>query len=116
MFEEIYKVEQEEYSSFLDQIIPEARKIETTDIDEDRVGVVVYSKNTNTPLCGRIVNVEKDDEPDIYYIFNMPQDNERRAARAIRKIELTDREQVETLLKFITEQINKKGEKNVGNI
>lgn len=93
MDNEIYEVSRDEYVGFLNQIKPDAYFSET--IEEDNYFFIkVYSKNSGTHLCTRIMPKSTDEEGH-YYVFNMPDNEERCAPIAIRKIHLETREQVQ---------------------
>lgn len=89
-YNEIYEVSRDEYVGFLNQIKEEARFSETIE-KEDYFFIKVYSKNNGTHFCTRIMPKTTNEEGH-YYIFNMPEDNERCAPTPTRKITLETRE------------------------
>lgn len=89
----IYEVSRDEYVGFVDQIKPECIHAENF-MEENGFKVLkIYSDNTGTHLCSRFLNEDTGEE--YYYVFNMPEDSERRAAPAKRKITLETKEEVQ---------------------
>lgn len=80
-FESIYEVERADYSSFVEQIKPEARDVKIVEIDPIHTATKVFSKNTGKCLCSRLTYTANygEPEPEKYYIFEMPEDYERQA-------------------------------------
>ncbi len=94
---ELYEVTRDEYVGFLDQIKPECRNVEK--VEEDNIVTLnVYSKKTNKLLCSRVA---PQDDHEYYYVINMPDDDERCAAKPKRKIVLETREEVQAFFDIL---------------
>ena len=91
MSNEIYKVTRDEYVGFLHQIKADCMTATEENLLNDRY-IKTYSKKTGTHLCTRII---RDDGEEFYFVFNMPEDDERKPAPAIRQMTLETREQVQ---------------------
>ena len=89
-YNNIYEVSRDEYVGFLNQIKSSAYFSETIE-ENGYFFIKVYSKDSGTHLCTRIMPKSINEEGH-YYIFNMPADNERCAPIAVRKIKLETRE------------------------
>lgn len=74
-YNDIYEVSRDEYVGFLYQIKPGAYFSETLE-ENDYFFIKVYSKNSGKHLCTRIMPKTENEEGH-YYIFNMPNDDER---------------------------------------
>lgn len=92
MDNEIYRVGRDEYVGFMDELKPECRDIEMSHLKNSTI-VKVLSKKTGKHLCTRIIPEEDEEQ---YYIFNMPDNDERQHGRAIRKITLETQEEVQS--------------------
>ena len=92
MNNEIYKVDRDQYVGFMSEIKPECRDGEVSYLDKVTI-IKVISKKTGKHLCSRIIPEEAEEE---YYIFNMPDDDERQRGRPVRKITLETQEEVQT--------------------
>ena len=87
----IYEVERDDYVGFIGQLNKEMMDVEQ--YYEDKITIIkVKSKNTGIHLCTRIIY---EDEPEHYYIFNMPADDERIAPKPVMKITLDTKEDVQ---------------------
>ena len=93
----IYEVTRDEYVGFLDQIKPEARRNEKIE-EEQYIVLNTYSKNTDTLFCARKIPCDENDTDEIYYVYNMPQDDERQLPKVKRKIVLENKEEVQAFL------------------
>lgn len=89
----IFSVSRDDYKSFVEQIKPEYRQIETID---GRIKTItkIFSKETGKCLCSRISYREKS-TPEKYFIFEMPEDYERRAPIPHMKLKLETKEEVQ---------------------
>lgn len=105
----IFEVTRNEYMSFVEQIKPECREIKIMQIDERHEATKTYSRKTGKCLCSRTTYVAKygDPEPEMYYIFEMPEDDERQAAIPKYQLKLESREEVQAFFDFISQQLNK---------
>ena len=107
MDNEIYKVSRDEYVGFMSELKPECRDLEVFE-EENNTIINVYSKKTGTHLCRRIIPEESEEE---YYIFNMPDNNERQRGRPVRKVVLETQEEVQNFFDALS-QVMKEGKKN----
>lgn len=103
----IYEVTRDDYVGFLQQIKPEAMKEETEKLN-DFIFIKTYSINSGIHLCSKIIPI-KDNKMDIphYYIFNMPDDQERQPPKPVRKIVLETKEEVQEFFNILS-KISKK--------
>jgi hypothetical protein len=62
---------------------------------DDLIFIKVKSKKTNTHLCTRIIAKEGEEH---YFVFKMPEDDERVAPKPILQITLDDREDVQNVV------------------
>lgn len=90
---ELFEVERDDYVGFIDQIDPEARYAEQMVEDEYQV-IRTYSKKNKKLLCTRYVPIKETAEPH-FFVFEMPDDDERCVPKAKQKIVLQDREEVQ---------------------
>lgn len=105
-FRNIFSVSKEEYQSFVEQIKPEYRKVEIIDLSNYIKATKIFSKKTNKCLCSRVTYEERvegeERNPEIYYIFEMPDDDERRAPIPKRKIYLNSKEEVQAFVNLVS--------------
>ena len=110
----IYEVTRDEYKGFVDIIKPNAREIKIEDIGTIHIAAKIYSKKTGKCLCSRIGCKPNCgfEEKEKYYIFEMPDDNERKAPTPVCKINLKTKEEVQAFFDFINKkQKEKKNDK-----
>lgn len=116
---EIYEVSRAEYKSFVETIKPETREIKERDIDEEHKTIEIFSKKTGKRLTSRIIHTaEKNHEPEKYYIFEMPDDDERSAPIPKVQVVLETKEQVQAFLdgmKKMKEMEKEKTENSTNN-
>lgn len=110
MENDIYEVTRDEYVGFLSQIKKECLRVEKEDHDNFHF-IKSYSKKFNTHLCTRIVPIENENEneQEHFYVFNMPQDEERQPPTPVRKILLETQEEVQAFFDILSKV--SKGEK-----
>ena len=94
----IYEVERDEYAGFIGQLNKEKCTVEQLQ-ESDFTIIKIKSKKTGTHLCTRIIS---KDEIEHYYIFNMPENEERQAGRPVRKITLETPEEVQTFFDILS--------------
>ena len=87
----IYEVSRDEYAGFLGQLNKQMMDVEQY-YEEDMTIIKILSKNTKKHLCTRII---PNEGVEYYYIFNMPEDNERISSKPVMKITLDNKEQVQ---------------------
>ena len=99
----IYEVTREDYKGFVNQIKPECRDVKIEEIGTTHVAAKIYSKKTGKCLCSRVsYSVDYGEpEPERYYIFEMPEDDERQAPVPVQKIVLNSKEEVQAFFDAI---------------
>lgn len=103
----IYEVTRDEYVGFLWQIKKEAMRTETEKINDFNF-IKTYSVNTGTHLCTRVIPSEDNEtDEEHYYIFNMPNDQERQSPKPVRKIVLETKKEVQEFFNILS-KISKK--------
>lgn len=102
----IYEVERDDYVGFIGQLNKQMMDVEQ--YYEDNMTIMkIISKNTHTHLCTRIIN----EDGEHYYIFNMPEDNERIEPSPVMKITLDNKEEVQAFFNALSKlQQEKKNE------
>lgn len=108
---DIYLMDRDSYRSFVEQIKPTARRIETVQLTSTTEAVKIYSKKTGKCLCSRVSSTEEG-VPERYYIFDMPDDDERCEAQRVYRLNLKSREEVQAFFTALS-KIQKEHEKNV---
>lgn len=101
MDKEIYQVNRDEYVGFVNQIKPGCGELKIVENDNYTIASI-YSKTTNTLLCAREIP-KNEDENTLYYIYNLPENNERCAPKPVRKIVLETREEVQKFFDIISQ-------------
>lgn len=92
MNNEIYEVNRDEYVGFISQLNKQMCDVEQ--YFEDNMTIMkIKSKATGTHLCTRII---PDNDIEYYYIFNMPEDDERIDPTPVMKITLNTQEEVQS--------------------
>ena len=99
----LYLVSREEFSSFFNQLKEEYIDIE---VFEERTFkyIKVFRRGTDECICCRQIFNEEDKE-DNYYIFIIPPAEELNPPQAIRKIVLTEEEEIKALLEMLNKEI-----------
>lgn len=88
----IYEVSRDEYVGFMSEIKPSCYDTEVSHLENCTI-IKVFSKKTGIHFCTRVIP-EEDNEH--YFIFNMPENDERQAGKPVRKITLETKEEVQT--------------------
>ena len=101
----LYLVSREEFSSFFNQLKEEYIDIKVFKEREFKF-IKVFRKDTDECICCRQIFNEENKE-DNYYIFTIPPAEELNPPQAIRKIILTDEEEVKALLEMLNKEIKK---------
>lgn len=104
MNQEIFEVSRDEYVGFVDQINPAAKHSIQIE-NEDCKSILTYSNKTNKLLCQR--DIFEDDGVEQYYVFEMPDDDERREPPCKRKIVLNTKEEVQLFMDFLSQASKK---------
>ena len=99
----IYEVTREDYKGFVNQIKPECRDVKIEKIGTTHVAAKVFSKKTGKCLCSRVsYSVDYGEpEPEKYYIFEMPDWDERCEPVPVRKLVLETKEEVQAFFDAI---------------
>lgn len=98
MSNEIYEVTRDEYVGFL-------RQIKTSSLDttiehfQDYTIIKVYSKSSGTHLCSRVTS---ENEPEHYFVFNMPPDSDRVSPKPVAKLVLKTQEEVQAFFNILS--------------
>ena len=108
--ESIFEVTRADYMSFIEQIKPEYREIKVVNIDPIHTATKVFSKNTGKCLCSRLTYTAQygDPEPEIYYIFEMPENYERLAPIPKTQIVLNSKEEVQKFFDYFAQKRKEK--------
>ena len=95
----IYEVTRDEYKGFVGQIKSSAREVVTEQISDTHTATKINSKKTGKCLCSRVYYTAEYGEPDKekYYIFEMPDDDERQPPTPVLKLKLKTKEEVQAL-------------------
>ena len=101
----LYLVSREEFSSFFNQLKEDYIDIKVFKEREFKF-IKVFRKDTDECICCRQIFNEENKE-DNYYIFTIPPAEELNPPQAIRKIILTDEEEVKALLEMLNKEIKK---------
>lgn len=110
--ESIFEVSRAEYKSFVETIKPETRRLEEIQLDKWHKATRIFSKKTGKCLTSRITHLIEDEEmhePEKYYIFEMPDDDERLAPIPRARVILETKEEVQAFfdgLKKLREKEN----------
>lgn len=105
----IYEVNRDEYVGFVDQIKPDFRLVENFNEVNGYKVMKISGKKSRLHLCSRFIDEETGEEH--YYIFNMPDDDERRSATPKRKIVLESKEEVQAFFDILS-KLQKGDKKN----
>lgn len=99
----IYEVTRDDYKGFVNQIKPECRDVRIEEIGDTHVAAKIYSKKTGKCLCSRVAYSADygDPDPEKYYIFEMPDNDERCAPIPVQRITLTSKEEVQAFFDVV---------------
>ena len=96
--DEIYEVSRDEFKGFIDQINPAC--IERIDLDYDSYREVkAISKDGERHFAS--IKQFPNEEDIHYYVYDMPQEDERVAAKTVRKITLGSQEDVKAFFEIL---------------
>lgn len=93
----IYEVTRDEYAGFLGQLNKTLCDIEQC-YQEDCTILKVKSKKTGTHFCTRIIPQEGEEH---YFVFNMPEVEERVPPKPVQKIKLETQEEVQKFFEIL---------------
>ena len=115
---ELYEVSRADYSSFLRTIKPECRYIKEDKLDRWHMVTKVMNKKTNDCFGSRISYIRKNEEeqgePERYYIFTLPTEEEKIPPIPTLQITLETKEEVQEVLDKLRELKEKQSDE--GNI
>ena len=94
----IFEVTRDEYVGFIREINPNSRIMEKEE-DEHAVRLRVVSNKTGKTLCERIIPEEGD---ELYYVYEMPDPDERIPPKPIQKITLETPEEVQAFMDILS--------------
>ena len=94
----IYEVERDDYAGFLGQINKQMMDVEQF-YESNMTIIKIKSKATGKLLCTRVI---PEDDVEHYYVFNMPEDNERIDPKPVMKIVLDNKEDVQTFFNILS--------------
>ena len=101
-YTDFYSVSRAEYKAFVDEIKPEYRDVKETKLTPYSIATQIFSKKTGKCLCSRVTyqeRVEGEERlPEQYYVFEMPDNDERRAQIPKTKVVLETPQQVQQFL------------------
>lgn len=87
----IYEVNRDEYAGFISQL--NKQKCDVEQFFEDNMTIIkIKSKKNGTHFCTRII---PEDDVEHYYIFNLPEDDEAVPPKAVMKVTLETKEEVQ---------------------
>ena len=104
----IYEVNREDYKNFIEQIIPGCGRVETLEAGT-YLFTYVYSTKTNKRLCGKKTFIGKNSHkkiPEKYYIYEMPDNDERRNPIPKMKLVLESQQEVQAFFNALS-KLNK---------
>ena len=99
-----FEATRDEYVGFLGEINKSMMNIEQYQ-EADMTIIKVISKATGIHLCTRIIPKEGQEH---YFIFNMPEDNERVMPKPVMKITLDSKEEVQNFFNALS-KLSKEG-------
>lgn len=98
--DDLYEVSRSEYSGFVRSVKPEIRDIREYGDSDGTIHIELWSKTHNIRLCGRISNPQTND-PERYYIWDYPEENEMQEWTPGRRIVLDTPQQVQAVFDAI---------------
>lgn len=117
MNNDLYEVSHNEFKGFIEQIKPECfiyKEIGySSDCNEERE-IKILSTDESRHFASIITKYAKDEIETHFYVYEMPKDEERRAAKRIRQITLETPEEVKLFFQALNNI--QKGEKNDRNL
>ena len=88
----IYEVSRDEYAGFIGQLNKQMMDVEQY-YESEMTIIKIKSKTTGHYLCTRVI---PDNDIEHYFVFNMPEDEERIAPKPVLKVNLETQEEVQT--------------------
>lgn len=105
----IYEVTRDDYKGFINQIKPECREVKEEQVGYKHIATKIFSKKTGKCLCSRLTDTADNEnhEPEKYFIFEMPDDDERQPPTQTVKVVLNTKEEVQKFFDFLAQQKEK---------
>lgn len=101
-YRDIFSVTRGDYKNFVQEIKPEFRDVQTIELNNYTTATKIFSKKTGKCLCSRVTYSErkKGEEriPEKYYIFELPDNEERQEVVPKVQVVLETPEQVQKFL------------------
>lgn len=113
MNNEIYEVTRSDYKSFIEQIIPGCGIVKQTDAGVYHF-TYIFSKKTGKKLCGKRTYIGESSHkkiPEKYYIYEMPDNDERRDPIPKTRLVLETRQEVQAFFDAMS-KLNKEQNAN----
>lgn len=104
--DEIYEVERDQYAGLIGEMKTNCFYMDTS-YQEDKTIITLTSKATGKLITKRIIDAEGNES---YYIYDLPENDERLAPKKIRKYELQTKEEVQAFFDILNKI--QKGEKH----
>lgn len=114
MDDSIFAVSWVEYKSLIEEIKPNCTEVKIDTSDNNRHITEVFSKKTGKLIARRVTSwdSETDTRQEEYYIFNLPDNDERGAPRQYVQIELHNKDEVQTFFNIVSKLMKEKDEAN----
>ena len=104
MNKEIYQVNRDEYAGLIGEMKTSCFDMEK-EYKEDNIRIKLVSKKTGHVITERIIDAEQN---ETYYIYELPENDERMAPKKIRQYRLESVEEVQTFFNILNKLL--KGE------
>lgn len=107
----IFEVTYDEYKGFVDQLIKD-KIVSSIANDENYTSVSIYSIKTHNRLAAIYTPMENNEDTKVhYFVYNMPEDDERKSARPVQQIKLENTDEIKAFMALLNEINRKKAEK-----
>ena len=106
MNKEIYQVERDEYAGLIGEMKTSCFDMEK-EYNEDNIHIKLVSKKTGHVISERIIDAEQN---ETYYIYELPENDERMAPKKIRQYRLESKEEVQAFFDILN-KLQKEGPK-----
>lgn len=104
--ESLFSVTRNEYKVFVEQIKPDCRRVEEVELSNNSTAIKIFSNKTGKCLCSRVsytpLTEGEECRPEEYYIFEMPDDDERQEYKARPRLVLETREEVQAFVNLMS--------------
>ena len=94
----IYEVTRDEYTGFISQIKPECKTVEVIGRGEPYTEIHTYSLDKSRHFAMRSIS---DEEGEKYFVYEMPHNDERCAAKPVVKYTLETKEEVQKFFEIL---------------